>query len=44
MLTRHPLLLIWLLGILLVLLALAIAMEPGTAHTIASDGAQLVAF
>lgn len=43
MLTRHPLLLIWLLGILLVLLAIAMAMEPGTAHTIGSHGMQALA-
>lgn len=43
MLTRHPLLVIWLIGILLVLLAIAIAMEPGTAHTVGSRGLQAFA-
>jgi hypothetical protein len=33
MLTRHPLLLVWLIGVLLVFLALAFAMEPGTASS-----------
>lgn len=33
MLTRHPLLLVWLVGAILVLLALAIAMEPDTASS-----------